>query len=130
LLAIFDASVFVRALVEREPRAEKWIDRAFGDVEVGVPNLLFAEVGNALAGYVRSGVLSARAADARLEFTLRLPHAVTDVGELAPAALAVAVARGLSVYDGCYVVLAEGHDAPLVTADRRLAAVVKRAELL
>jgi predicted nucleic acid-binding protein len=130
LLAVFDASVFVRALVEREPRAEEWIDRAFGDVEVSVPSLVFAEVGNALAGYVRSGELPASAADARLEFTLRLPHAVTDVGELAPAALAIAVARELSLYDACYVALAEGQDAPLVTADRRLAAVVERAELL
>lgn len=130
MLAIFDASVFLRALVEREPRAEAWIDRAFGDVEVSVPSLLFADVANALAGYVRSGELPARGADARLEFTLRLPHAVTDVGELAPAALAVAVARGLSVYDACYVVLAEGQDAVLVTADRRLAAAVTRAELV
>lgn len=130
MLAIFDASVFVRALVEREPRAEEWIDRAFGELEVSVPSLLFAEVANALAGYVRSGELSASAADARLEITLRLPHAVTDVRELAPAALRVAVARGLSVYDACYVVLAEGQDAPLVTADRRLGAAVERAELL
>jgi predicted nucleic acid-binding protein len=130
LLAIFDASVFVRALVEREPRAEEWVDRVFGDVELSVPSLLFAEVGNALAGYVRSGELPASGADARLEFTLRLPHAVTDVGELVPAALAVAVPRGLSVYDACYVVLAEGQDAPLVTADRRLGAAVRRAELL
>ena len=36
----------------------------------------------------------------------------------------------LSVYDACYVVLAEALDAPLVTADRRLAEATANAVLL
>lgn len=101
-----------------------------GGMEVVVPSLVFAEVSNALAGYIRSGRLAQGAADARLQFVLRLPNTVVDVAELSSAGLAVAVARGLSVYDACYVVLAEGQDGVLVTADRRLAAAVSRSELL
>ena len=130
MLATFDASVFVRALVDGEPSAANWLDRAFDDVEVSVPSLVFAEVGNALAGYVRSASLSRQGAQERLDLVLGLPHRVSDVAELVPAALGVSVARGLSVYDACYAVLAEAEDAVLVTADRRLAAAVKRAELV
>jgi len=42
----------------------------------------------------------------------------------------VAVERGLTVYDASYVVLAEAHEAPLVTADRRLVGAYDRVELL
>lgn len=130
MLAIFDASVFVRALVEREPRAEEWIDRALGDVEVSVPSLVFAEVGNALAVYVRRARLSEDGALKRLEFTIRVPRHVVDVETVAPAAFGLSVSRGLSVYDACYAVLAEAQDAVLVTADHRLAAAVSRTELV
>lgn len=130
MLAIFDASIFVRALVDRDPTAAQWLDRAFEDVELSVPSLLFAEVGNALTGYVRSARLSPEGALQRLEFVLQVPHRVSEVRQLVPAAFGVALARGLSVYDACYAVLAEGEDAVLVTADRRLAAAVKRAELV
>jgi hypothetical protein len=41
-----------------------------------------------------------------------------------------AIESGLSAYDYCYAVLAESIDAPLVTADRRLAAAVANAEFL
>jgi predicted nucleic acid-binding protein len=130
LRAIFDASVFVRALADREPAAADWLGRALDDVEVSVPSLVFAEVGNALTGYVRRARLPAKGALDRLEFTLRVPRRVIEVGELAPAAFGLAISRGLSVYDACYAVLAEAEDAVLVTADRHLAAAVTRAELV
>ena len=47
-----------------------------------------------------------------------------------PAALPKARVTDLSVYDACYVVLAEAADAVLVTADRRLAEAYDRVELL
>lgn len=128
--AIFDASVFVRALADGEPAAARWLGRAIDDIEVIVPSLVFAEVGNALAGYVRAARLPANGALDRLDFVLRIPRRVIEIGELAPAALGLALSRELSVYDACYAVLAEGEDAVLVTADRRLAAAVTRAELV
>lgn len=130
LLAIFDANVFVRALAPGEPAAISWLDRAVEELEVSVPDLVFAEVANALAGYVRAATVTAEEALEHLEFVVRLPRHVRPTGELAPGALALAVSRSLSVYDACYAVLAEAEDAVLVTADRRLAAAVSRSELL
>lgn len=49
---------------------------------------------------------------------------------LAPVALGVGLELGLSVYDAAYVIVAEAANAPLVTADRRLAAAYARAELI
>lgn len=49
---------------------------------------------------------------------------------LTTAALAVAVERGLSVYDACYVVVAEALEAPLLTADRRRADASDRSVLI
>jgi predicted nucleic acid-binding protein len=45
-------------------------------------------------------------------------------------AMAVAFERGPTVYDAAYVVLAEALEAPLVTADRRLAEATSTAVLL
>jgi predicted nucleic acid-binding protein len=129
LRAIFDASVFVRALADSEPAAAHWVGRALDDIEVSVPSLVFAEVGNALAGYVRAARLPARGALKRLEFT-SVPRRVIGLGDLAPSALVVSLERGLSVYDACYAALAEAESAVLVTADRGLAAAVTRAELV
>jgi predicted nucleic acid-binding protein len=130
LQAIFDASVFVRGLADSEPAAASWVARAIDDVEVGVPDLVFAEVGNALAGYVRASRLTPSDALESLELVVRLPSRVTALRELAPAALRLALSRGLTVYDACYAALAEAEGAVLVTADQELAAAVKRAELV
>lgn len=127
--AIFDASVFVRALADGDRSALEWIRRAIREVEVTVPDLVFAEVGIALALCVRTARLPDDGALKRLEFTLQVPRRVVQARELAPAALGLAVSRELSVYDACYAVLAEAEDAVLVTADRRLASAVSRAEL-
>ena len=56
-----------------------------------------------------------------------------EIRPLAPLvgpALVLAVDRGLSLYDGCYLALAEAEQAVLVTADRRLAAAATNAELV
>lgn len=55
---------------------------------------------------------------------------MSEIGKLVLPAVGPALARGLSVYDACYAVLAEAEDAVLVTADRRLAEAVTRAELI
>ena len=52
------------------------------------------------------------------------------VEALAQRAWGVALERRLTVYDACYVVLAEGLGVPLVTPDRRLAEATPNGVLL
>lgn len=129
--AVLDANVVVRALLDENETPTRWVARV-DDVEfvASVPDLLFAEVGQALLGYLKSGYLSIGKAREYLDFVCALPLHVWPAQELVPTAVEVATDRQLSVYDACYAVLAEAEDAVLVTGDRRLAAAVPRAELV
>ena len=128
--AVLDASVFVRSVIEPGGQGAEWVaavDR--GSVEGHTAVLAFTEVANALLGYVRAGSLTFADAAGALQALEILPLRLHGQ-EVAPAALRAAVELGLSAYDGTYAALAESHDAVLVTADRRLAAAVRSAELL
>jgi predicted nucleic acid-binding protein len=129
--AVFDASVFVRAVVRRDAASRIWLQRLIeGELAVAVPDLVYAEIANALLQYVRHGMLALHGADRILEFCRSLPLDVYDLGSLVGAALGHAERHAISVYDACYAVLAEAQAATLVTADRRLATASNIAELL
>jgi predicted nucleic acid-binding protein len=129
--AVFDASVFVRAIVPLEASALDWVRRAIRrEVSVSVPELVFAEVGNALCGYAREATITLEGALQRLAFVLRMPLEVRGLETVVEPATVFATSRGLTVYDACYAVLAQAEDAVLVTADRGLADAVRRAELV
>jgi predicted nucleic acid-binding protein len=128
--AVLDASVLVRSVVEPRGEGAEWIAAVDqGSVQGHTATLAFTEVANALLGYVRAEALSLPDATAALGALAGLPLRLHGP-ELAPAALAAAIDLGLSAYDGTYAALAESLDAPLVTADRQLAAAVPSAELL
>lgn len=123
--------MFVRALADEREDAAEWLRRAERrEVLVTMPRLVFFEIANAFAGYVRRGGLELDGAVRRLDFAQQVPARVSDDASLAPAALGLAVRRGLSAYDATYAVLAEAERALLVTADADLAAAAERAELL
>ena len=129
--AVLDASVFVRSAVQRSTGAREWLDAVEADELDGhVPELVYAEIASSLVKYVRSGAMSASDAVAALDTVTAFPLHTHRLGDLASGALSLAVETGLSAYDCCYAVLAELLEIPLVTADRRLAAAVPRAELL
>lgn len=129
--AVFDASVVVRAVVARSPAAVDWVRRAeAGDIDAVVPDLVFAECAHALLRYVRGLALERRVALEKIGVVAALRLEVRPLPPLIGAAFAVAVDRGLSLYDGCYLALAEAEHAVLVTADRRLAAASTNAELI
>lgn len=129
--AVLDASVFVRSAVQRSTGAREWLDAVEADELDGhVPELVYAEVAGSLVTYVRSGAMSASDAVATLDTVAAFPLHTHRLSDLASGALSLAVDTGLSAYDCCYAVLAELLDIPLVTADRRLAAAVPRAELV
>jgi predicted nucleic acid-binding protein len=128
---VFDASVLVRALVDRELAAAEWVEAAARrTIDVAVPALIFVEVAQAFAGYVRSGRVSRPEAVETLALVGDLPLRVHALRTLVGGALHVALERRLSVYDGCYAALAQASGATLVTADRRLAAAVDPSALL
>src|SRR4051794_15453467 len=125
--AVFDASAVVRAAVDRSPAARTALDRAGSRL---APDLVYAEVTSALLLYRRTGAMDARTAAEVLDEILRIPFDVRSSASLAGAAAAIAEERRLSAYDAMYVALAEAAKAPLVTADRRLAAAYERSELI
>lgn len=128
--AVLDASVLVRSLTEQHGAGAEWIGRVRGgEVQGHTAELAFTEAANALLGYVRAGMLSPADASRMLEVLLMLPLRRHGAA-LAQAASHAALELGLSVYDGSYAALAESLDTVLVTADRRLAAAVPRAELV
>jgi len=129
--AVLDASAFVRASVDEADLARRWIGLIdAGDIHAFVPDLFYAEVANALNIYVRAGYLRTDTALELLLAAVDLPLTSQSLRELAPAALAVSLEHGLTVYDAAYVALSDAADAVLITADRGLAEVAEHAELL
>jgi len=129
--AVLDASVVLRGLAGHQPDAVAWLERIEqDDVEAAWPTLLYAEVANALVYLERAGRIEAAHAQLALEEAMRIPASTTEVALLAEPAWHVARERRLSGYDACYVVLAETLDAPLVTADRALAAATPNAVVI
>lgn len=101
-----------------------------GHVRAYVPDLVYIEVANAFLGYLRAGVITTTQADERLAHIVAAPLESIPLRLVARQALALSLTRRLSAYDACYLALAIGYDAILVTADRRLAAATERAALL
>jgi predicted nucleic acid-binding protein len=114
-----------------DSRASDWFAAVWsGRVSAHVPDLVYAEVASSFLKYVRAGRMTAEQADERLAYLLDAPFEPVAAWLLARQALALALIRGLSAYDACYLALALGYDAVLVTADRRLAGKAEQSALL
>ena len=90
-------------------------------VEFLVPDLFFAELANLLWRAERRGRCDRETTDGGLSRTVGLNMPSYDSGELAPKAVSIARAIGVSVYDGIYLALSEDAGATLLTADEKLA---------
>jgi predicted nucleic acid-binding protein len=125
--AVFDASAIMRAVVGNSAAAVE----ALGEADRKLaPDLVLSESTNTLVKYCRGGLLARADAAALLGEILALPLEIRSSRSLLPAALTISLERGITAYDACYVALAEAAHAPLVTADRRLAAAYERSELI
>lgn len=118
-MIVLDASALVDVLVDQPTKA--WVlDRIRGESLVA-PAHQPAEVLSAVARLVRAGTLAAELAHDALAEAARLHQefVVPTAGQLSRA---LQLQDRLRVLDALYVVVAQDHDAPLLTTDRRLVA--------
>jgi predicted nucleic acid-binding protein len=123
---VLDASAAVRLLLDGSPQVADVIRAE----PVIAPCLLPIEVANALATSTRTRRLDRDAGRRALGLLLELPIELVATETLARPALEVAFELGISAYDAAYLVLAVGREATLLTADRRLAGLADRSQLV
>lgn len=121
-MLVLDASACVD-LVIGSPLAAG-VARALAGEDLIAPALLDVEVVSAVARLERSGQVTPAAATAAVEALLRLP--AHRVGHQALVGAAWASRSSVRIHDAFYLACARLVGAPLVTTDRRLAAVALR----
>jgi predicted nucleic acid-binding protein len=85
-----------------------------------VPDLFYAECANVFWKKAQRAVCTPAESTKALANILALPLRSTPAVDLAGDALTLALALGISAYDGCYLALAQRLGAPLITADQKL----------
>jgi len=102
-------------------------ERIAGERELFAPDLVVPEFANLLWKRLRRGECTREAAEEILElWEADCPELVAS-SRLAERAFALATLLDLSVYDCLYLALALEIEAPLATADRRLARAARSA---
>ena len=125
---IVDASVAVKWVAD-EPGSIDARALGNGDEQLIAPELVVAEVGNALWKKSRGGILSrAQAAHGLRQLPLLFHHLYSDM-TLSGRALEIALDAGHAIYDCFYIALAQRENAPLITADERQLAAARKAKV-
>jgi predicted nucleic acid-binding protein len=126
-VAIVDASVAVKWFVPEEHS-----DTADRLAEAGwtllAPRLVLAEVANAFWKKVSRRLMTAEDGQEHLTALPRFFDHLIDTEELLSSALSLACTFNHPVYDFIYVTAARQRDAVLVTADHRLAALLRGSD--
>jgi predicted nucleic acid-binding protein len=123
---VIDASVVLRLILDASAEAAEIMLRD----DLAAPGLIISEATNGLAKEVRFGDIDLERATLLMAECLAFPIELVPDSALSVDALAAAAAFQLSAYDATYVVLAARLDVPLITADRRLAAVYPLTETI
>lgn len=118
MTVVLDASIVVAALVDAGP-AGTWAEDRLGTDHLVAPHLMPIEAANILRRLAHDGHVSDDVAALAHADLLDLP--VELVGYEPVAARAWELRANLTMYDACYVALAELLEAPLATLDGRLA---------
>jgi predicted nucleic acid-binding protein len=115
---VLDASVLVTAVADSGPDG-RWAEALLQENTPVAPDLALAEAADVLRRSVLAGALSEREATLAHRDLLDLD---IELFPYAPFADRIWALRGaLSIYDACYVALAEALELPLATLDRKLA---------
>lgn len=118
---VVDASATLKLLID-EPDSDH-ARRFFGRLAdptpplLYVPDLLYAECANVLWKYVRHYHYAARRAQAALDALSRLALQAVPTQWLCRPAFHLGLRDQITVYDACYLALAERLKCPLVTED-------------
>jgi predicted nucleic acid-binding protein len=126
---VVDASVALKWYLPEE-HAECAARLCRRDAALEAPDLLFAEVGNALWKRVCRKELERHQAGEILYALGLAPIEIFPSRLLSPAALEIAWETGLTVYDSLYLATAALTGSPLATADRRLFECARSAPAL
>jgi predicted nucleic acid-binding protein len=128
---VIDASALLRGLLCEAREAEELVGDIWdGAVQAHAPDLIGPESTHALLRLVRAGRLDVDDARRLADHVERTPlDRHCSLGQ-ASAAFEFAHTTSLSGYDAFYAVLSEMLELPLVTADRKLAAVVDGSVLV
>ena len=121
--AVVDASIAVKWVVNEPDSAQA---RRVSGIRLHAPDLLFLECANILWKKVRLGDLSRQEAAPRLAVLLRCPVQIVPGQDLLESALNLSLDLDHPVYDCVYLALALRRKIPLITADTRFAAAVRR----
>lgn len=100
-----------------------------GAAHLIAPDLIIAELGNALLRRVRSSELQPHEPNEMLEQFLELSMDLQPMRMLATAASDIGVRAKCSFYDSLYAATAQDSGVPLVTADDELIRLLRRAGL-
>ena len=124
---VIDSSVVVKWFVDEELddiakviRSE-WKTRR---LVCFVPDLLFVEMGNIIWKKRRKNEIASADASLVIDGLQQLPWRVTSTESLLEDAYKIATRLDRTVYDSCYLALAQRLGCPFVTADDRLANAV------
>ena len=120
MITVLDASAAV-AIAMNLPESAKFQPQIETSDLVIAPDILLAEVSNAVWKYVKAGVVDSEQGDRVLERAVRLVDQFETSLTLYREAYALSVNNLHPVYDALYLVLARRNNAVLATLDRRLA---------
>jgi predicted nucleic acid-binding protein len=119
LSIVVDASIVLKWFIPEIDSERAAAVLNHGDQFV-VPDLLFAEVANALRVKMRRGELGGREARAILKALHTVPFVVEPSLSHIQPALDIAAEAGITVYDALYIAVAVASKAAFATSDRRL----------
>lgn len=130
--AVVDASAVVPLLVDEtlSNAAEDAVsDVIDSDGSLHCPELLYLEAGSALWRRVRQGYLEEQQALLLLERLNDWSISAVSDRSLAHRACDLSLQAGCTIYDACYLALADRLSASLISADRKLVEIASRLEI-
>jgi predicted nucleic acid-binding protein len=124
---VVDASVAAQWVLP-EPHSDRANALRLTGEPLIAPDLVFAEIGNAVWKRAVQGEITTALAVEALTTATGLFTALVPMTELAARAIEMAIALKHPIYDCFYLALAERERAPLISADKKLIAAAKRAK--